>query len=68
MHFLGEQKAWECIPGGRVFPIPESLTRASGVFTPYARACAREILDQGKKGVDQGARYQPKERRLKPIL
>ena len=44
MHFLGERKTWECIRCGRVFPIPESLTQASGAFTPAARARAREIL------------------------
>ncbi|PYV44654.1 MAG: hypothetical protein DMG06_05600 [Acidobacteria bacterium] len=33
MHFLGKVKVWECLRCGRVFRIPESLTRASGPFT-----------------------------------
>jgi hypothetical protein len=49
MHFLGKEKVWECSRCGRVFPILESLTRASGSFTPEARKRAREIL-QGKQG------------------
>jgi hypothetical protein len=44
MHFLGEKKMWECARCGRVFPIPESLTRTSGSFTAEARERAREIL------------------------
>jgi len=42
MHFLGERKTWECTRCGRVFPIPESLTQASGAFTSDARSRARE--------------------------
>ena len=49
MHFLGEKKTWECTRCGRVFPIPESLTRASGVFAPDARARAHEILGHEQK-------------------
>ena len=49
MHFLGERKTWECTRCGRVFPIPESLTQASGAFTPDARARAREILGREQK-------------------
>ena len=41
MHFLGEKKMWECTRCGRVFPIPESLTLASGVFTTEARVGSR---------------------------
>jgi hypothetical protein len=50
MHFLGKKKVWECSRCGRIFPIPKSLTRASGSFTPEARSRAREILqdEQGK--------------------
>src|SRR4030095_12971133 len=43
MHFLGERKTWECTRCGRMFPIPESLTRASGAFTPDARARGSRI-------------------------
>jgi hypothetical protein len=35
MHFLGE-KVWECSRCGRLFPIPDSLTGASGASTPQA--------------------------------
>jgi hypothetical protein len=31
MHFLGA-KVWECFRRGRLFPIPESLTRAGSVM------------------------------------
>jgi hypothetical protein len=41
MHFLGEKKMWECTRCGRVSPIPESLTRASGVFTNEACGSSR---------------------------
>lgn len=44
MHFLGSAKVWECARCGRVFPILESLTRASGSFTPEARERARQVL------------------------
>jgi hypothetical protein len=44
MHFLGNEKVWECSRCGRVFPIPQSLTHASGSFTPEAREHAREVL------------------------
>jgi hypothetical protein len=44
MHFLGKEKVWECTRCGRAFPILKSLTRASGSFTPEARARAREIF------------------------
>jgi hypothetical protein len=47
MHFLGKEKVWECSRSGRIFPILESLTRASGSVTPQKRA--REIL-QGEQG------------------
>jgi hypothetical protein len=33
MHFLSEDKVWECSRCWRVFKIPESLTRPSGSFT-----------------------------------
>jgi hypothetical protein len=49
LHFLGEGKTWECTRCGRVLPIPESLIRASGAFTPDARARAREILGREQK-------------------
>ena len=49
MHFLGEKKTWECTRCGRVFPISESLTRASGAFTPEARERGREILGREQK-------------------
>jgi hypothetical protein len=49
MHFLGEKKTWECTRCGRVFPISESLTRASGAFTPEARERAREIPGREQK-------------------
>lgn len=48
MHFLGDEKVWECSRCGRVFPIEKSLTRASGSFTPEARERARRIL-QGEQ-------------------
>jgi hypothetical protein len=44
MHFIGEKKVRECTRCGRLFPILESLTLASGSFTPQARARGREIL------------------------
>jgi len=34
MHFLGDEKRWECSRCGRFFPIPEFLTRASGEPAP----------------------------------
>ena len=49
MHFLGEKKTWECTRCGRVFPVSESLTRASGAFTPEARERGREILGREQK-------------------
>ena len=48
MHFLGEEKVWECSRCGRLFPIAQSLTQASGSFTPEAQQRAREIL-QGEQ-------------------
>jgi hypothetical protein len=48
MHFLGDEKVWECSRCGRVFPILESLTRPSGPFTPEAQERARKIL-QGEQ-------------------
>ena len=30
MHFLGNDKAWECLRCGRFFKIPEALTLPSG--------------------------------------
>jgi uncharacterized C2H2 Zn-finger protein len=41
MHFLGE-KVWECSRCGRLFRIPESLTRASGPFRREAREHTHE--------------------------
>ncbi|HVN77928.1 MAG TPA: hypothetical protein VMW38_02930 [Terriglobia bacterium] len=41
MHFLGNEKVWECTRCGRVFPIPESLTRVSGSFSLEAQERAR---------------------------
>jgi hypothetical protein len=49
MHFLGKEKVWECSRCGRFFPIPKSLTDASGSFTPEARKRTREI-SQGNQG------------------
>jgi hypothetical protein len=37
MRFLGDEKALECSRCGRLFRIPESLSRASGPFSPEAR-------------------------------
>jgi hypothetical protein len=55
MHFLGSVKVWECSRCGRVFPILESLTRASGSFTPEARERARQVLrsDQDRSSKTQ---------------
>ncbi len=36
MHFLGEEKVLECLRCWRISKIPDSLTRASGCFTPEA--------------------------------
>ena len=37
MHFLGEDKTWECSRCGRFFNIPESLTRPGGAFAAEAQ-------------------------------
>ncbi|PYV88660.1 MAG: hypothetical protein DMG05_15165 [Acidobacteria bacterium] len=44
LRFLGDQQGLECSRCGRLFKIPESLTRPSGPFTPEARQRTREIL------------------------
>jgi len=49
MHFLGEEKRWECNRCGRFFPISKSLTGASESFTPDSRGRTREI-SPGKRG------------------
>jgi hypothetical protein len=55
MHFLGEEKRWECSRCGRFFPIPKSLTGASDSCTRAGKARAREISPgkRGKRAKDQ---------------
>ena len=48
MRFLGDKKALECLRCGRVFPIPEPLTRASGAFSPEAQACTRQMVSSDR--------------------
>lgn len=56
MHFLGTEKVWECIRCGRIFPIPESLTRVSGSFSPEAQERARKRrADEQCKPTNTGA-------------
>jgi hypothetical protein len=50
VHFLGNTKVWECSRCGLVYPILESLTRASGSFTPEARESARQVLRNEQDG------------------
>jgi len=50
VHFLGSTKVWECSRCGLVYPILESLTRASGCFTPAARERARQVLRNEQGG------------------
>jgi hypothetical protein len=64
MHFLGKDKVWECSRCGRVFKIPESLTRASGPFTPEAQERARrnwtdktQVITSPKEHKDNEWRY-----------
>jgi hypothetical protein len=44
MHFLGENKTWECSRCGRFFNIPESLTRPCGVFLADAQERSQATL------------------------
>ena len=50
MHFVGEDKAWECLRCGRFFKIPEALTLPSGAFASEARARFQATLN-GKGNV-----------------
>jgi hypothetical protein len=44
MHFLGNDKAWECLRCGRFFEIPEALTLPSGAFAPAAKGYSQALL------------------------
>ena len=46
MHFLGNDKAWECLRCGRFFKIPEALTLPSGAFAPEAKRYSQALLSR----------------------
>jgi hypothetical protein len=52
MHFLGNDKAWECLRCGRFFKIPEALILPSGAFATgaegYSQATSSRERDAQK--------------------